>query len=363
MSDVSRYAFINAKLRARIGDLHTHALVENMIKAPNLAEAVATLSGTRHDCLFRAYEETGDLQMVELALFEEEVGYHKELLKYLDSRTGKFVNVLLEKIEEANLKNAVRLWFSASVMKHPISYRSAYIDKDVIVNDIDYTKMINALTWDDLVKATEGTPYHEVYSHFTAESISSQGLFHIENMVDHLWYRRLFESFDDLSRKDEEVARSIYLVDVDIKNILSIIRYGLYYDFKKEQMGEIFIPYGDVYRLLKEDLDDGQLEVNSARKIIGRLYPEAEDILEKMDMIAHPDISKSDMATYTLRFEHYLNDRRNREFTGILSGDPFTVGTMLAYIFLRKAEDNMIKGILSAKYYHWDEERIRRELN
>ena len=227
MSDVSRYAFINAKLRARIGELHTNTLVENMIKAPNLAEAVATLSGTRHDSLFRAYEETGDLQMVELALFEEEVSYHKELLKYIDTRTGKFVNVLLEKIEEANLKNAVRLWYSANILKHPISYRAAYIDKDIIVNDIDYRKIINALTWEDLVKATRGTPYYDVYSRFEAKDISSLGLFHLENMVDHLWYRRLFDSFDELSHKDEEVARNIYLVDVDIKNILSIIRYPI----------------------------------------------------------------------------------------------------------------------------------------
>ncbi len=363
MSDVSRYAFINAKLRARIGELHSSTLIESMIKAPNLAEAIAALSLTKHDSLFKAYEETGDLQMVELALFEEEVSYHRELIKYLDDRTGHFVNILMEKIEEANLKNAVRLWFSASILKHQISYRSQYIDKDRIVYDIDYSRIINAITWDDIVKAVEDTPYHEVYSKFSAQDISSMGLFHVENLIDHLWYSRLFDSFDELSNKDEKVARSIYLVDVDIKNILSIIRYGLYYDFKKSEMAEIFIPYGDVYRLLSEDLADGQLEVNSARKIIGRLYPDAESILEKMDRIAHPEITKSEMAHQTLKLENYLGERRKKEFTGILSGDPFTIGTMLAYIFLRKAEDDVIKGILSAKYYHWDEDRIRRELN
>ncbi|MCR5732742.1 MAG: V-type ATPase subunit [Sphaerochaetaceae bacterium] len=363
MSDVSRYAFINAKLRARIGELHSNEIIEKMIKAPNLAEAVSVLAGTRHDSLYKVYDETGDIQMVELALFEEEVAFHRELIKYMDENTGNFVKVLMEKIEEANLKNEVRLWFAANVLHHHISYHSSYVDKEKIVNSIDYYKIINAISYDEIVKALEGTPYHSIFSKFSNKDISKFGLFPLENMLDHLWYERLFASFDDLSSKDEKVARSIYLVDVDIKNMLALIRYGLYYEFNKKELEQVFIPLGSVYKALKLEMDAGIFKLSSASRIIKRLYPDSAPILLSMDKSEHPELTHSDIAHKTLSLEHYLSEKRKKEFTKILSGDPFTIGTMLAYIFLRKAEDNMIKGILSAKYYHWEEEKIRRELD
>ena len=43
MDRVSRYSYINAKLRARIGLLVSSDVIDAMIKAPNLNEAVAVL--------------------------------------------------------------------------------------------------------------------------------------------------------------------------------------------------------------------------------------------------------------------------------------------------------------------------------
>ena len=43
MSRVSDYAFINAKLRARIGIMRESSLFDEMIKAPSLTEAIAKL--------------------------------------------------------------------------------------------------------------------------------------------------------------------------------------------------------------------------------------------------------------------------------------------------------------------------------
>ena len=55
MGRVSDYSFINAKLRARIGIMHDPQLVDSMIKAPSLTEAVAKLDGTRYQQLSEVY--------------------------------------------------------------------------------------------------------------------------------------------------------------------------------------------------------------------------------------------------------------------------------------------------------------------
>ena len=67
MGKVSEYAFINAKLRARIGEINSSTLLSDMVKAPTLNEAISTLKNTRYSRLVSVYAETGDLQAVELA--------------------------------------------------------------------------------------------------------------------------------------------------------------------------------------------------------------------------------------------------------------------------------------------------------
>ena len=47
MGRVSDYAFINAKLRARIGIMRSESAIDEMIKAPTLSEAIAKLDGTK----------------------------------------------------------------------------------------------------------------------------------------------------------------------------------------------------------------------------------------------------------------------------------------------------------------------------
>ena len=73
MSRVSDYAFINAKLRARIGIMRSSHLIDEMIKAPSLAEAVSKLEGTRFQHIAEIYRATGDLQQAELSIMEEEI--------------------------------------------------------------------------------------------------------------------------------------------------------------------------------------------------------------------------------------------------------------------------------------------------
>ena len=138
MGKVSDYAFINAKLRARIGIIRTETVIDDMIKAPTLSEAVAKLDGTRFSALAEIYRATGDLQQVELALVSNEIASYREVASYLEDRGKAFINVLLEKVEIDNLKNALRIWYSSAIRGHQINSRSPYIEKRLVVHPIDY---------------------------------------------------------------------------------------------------------------------------------------------------------------------------------------------------------------------------------
>ena len=129
MSKVSEYAFINAKLRARIGEIHSTNLLSDMIKAPTLNEAISVLKDTRYSSLVSVYAETGDLQAVELALMECEISTYRDVISYLKGKERELIMVLLEKVEMENIKNALRLWYSSVIRSHQITYRSSYISK------------------------------------------------------------------------------------------------------------------------------------------------------------------------------------------------------------------------------------------
>ena len=364
MGKVSDYAFINGKLRARIGLMKYASYVDEMIKAPSMVELVGVLRNTRHKGLADAYDRTGDLQMVELALLEEEIETHHEIASYLKGRKGDFVNVILEKVELDNLKNALRLWFSNVVREHQISYRSGYLYKDRIVHEINYDRIINATDYKGVLDAVSKTPYAKVFKEYSFEDISQNGLFSLEIALDHEWFRRVFSAMGNLSSEDRMVAHRIYMVDCDLKNILLFIRYYYYYsNVSIASLSGVLIPFGYVYTEMK---DKGVLKLKApletVRSIVRRKYP---SLLESLADIRKNDdelTSRDENARHIIQMEDYLNLTRRKEFSRILSGNPFTIGVILAYLFLYKDENALIRAILSARYYGWDEKRIREEL-
>ena len=213
-----------AKLRARIGIMRSSHLIDEMIKAPSLGEAVSKLEGTRFGHIAEVYRSTGDLQQAELSMMEEEIASYREIAGYLPSHSARFLTVLLEKVEMDNLKNALRLWYSDVVRHHMISFRSAYVCRSLIVHPIDYDKIMNAESYQEMARAFAGTPYEEVVSRFSLDSLTENGLFPMEIALDHLWFSHLDEALRHLKGDDRKLAEKIYSVDVDLKNILMLTR-------------------------------------------------------------------------------------------------------------------------------------------
>ncbi len=360
MSRVSDYAFVNAKLRARIGIMHDTSLFDEMIKAASLTEAAAKLDGTRHADLLEVYRKTGDLQQVELQMLEDEIALYREVEGYLPSTPSSFISVLLEKIEVDNVKNVIRLWYSDVIRHHAISYRSSYLYKNAIVHRIDYDGAINAVSYPELLHAFRGTPYEEVLSAFSLESLAAEGLFPLEIALDHMWFRHLEEGISRLSGKDRKVAEEIYSVDVDLKNILMLTRYSYSYHLSPEALEKVLIPMGYI---AKEAEKTGALSSDDPIAVLSGIvkhhYPQISEEIASIRRTADDLTTVEENNREIVLIEAYLGERRKREYRKILVGDPFSIGVVLAYFFLCLQEDGIIRAILSGKYYGRSEEKIR----
>lgn len=369
-SAAARYGFINAKLRARIGLMLEDHVVNDMIRSGSLVESVQVLRDTQYAPVAEAYDKTGDLQQMELVLLEGEIAMYEEVAKYLDGAPAKFVKVLLEKIEIDNLKNAIRLWYSNIIIHHSISYRSAYIFQSVIVHPIDWMGIVNAVDWNDVVASVKDTPYQPILKEYTFESISGDGLFEMEMALDRLWYSRLSEEAKHLNRRDRRTVEAVYGVDMDLKNVLILVRFGWYHKLSSDRLRKLLIPGGTIAKgkVLETFLAMDPAERNPSL-LLKRKYA---DLARETDEIASQQQPLSDstdskvierkneiIAAQTLRIEQYLGRIRKKEFVEILSGYPFTIGVVLAYFFLYKHEDQMIRAAISGKYYGWSEDQIR----
>ncbi len=369
-SPAARYGFINAKLRARIGGLLSEHVISDMIRAGSFVEAVAVLRDTQFAPVAQAFDKTGDLQQMEMVLFQSEIAMYEEVASYMKGAPGEFVRVLTEKPEIENLKNTLRLWYSNAVRHHPIGYLGSYIVRSKIINNVDWTALVNAPDWDSVVLAVKGTPYEQVLSQYTMDTIQKNGLFSVEMALDKLWYNQLAQGARNLSKKDRETVKDIYSVDIDLKNVLLLVRFGWYHAMNEQQLRDLLIPGGTIYG--SKDLDKYLSESPAARNpsmLLSRRFPE---LAEQTDEIARGQSTLADstdakvlerkneiIAQQTLRIEQYLGVVRRKEFVRILSGDPFTIGIALAYFFLYKQEDQMIRAAIGGKYYGWSEQQIR----
>lgn len=363
MSRVADYGYANAKLRARIGSIRESKTIDDMIKAPNLVEAINALKNTRHSHLVDVYDKTGDLQQVELALFSEEVETYKEVIKMLPGKNAAFVEVLLEKLEIENLKNLMRMWYSEVVRHHSIKYRAGYLYRDDITCHIDAEAIINAPDYDTVLNAVKDSKYYDVLKGYSLQSITSKGLFDLEIALDHLFFSDLFKAVERLDKADSDIASSIYLMDMDLKNILLLIRYGYYHEIDKEELKRVIIPYGYIYNAgVSHKLLSSDNAVSVLREIIGSRYGEVGDEIDRVRRMSDDITTKSENADSILHIEKFLSKVRETEYRKILSGDPLSIGVILAYFFISNHEDAKIRAILSAKLYKWSEAKIREEV-
>ena len=126
-SPLSKYAFINAKLRTRISMILTDEFMDRPARAHTLLEAIEQFRGTDYQQIETVYDRTGDLKMVEYELFKREIAIHVEMEKYTEGEVLDFVSALTTRYEIETLKQILRLWFDKVVRNRDITEAYIYL--------------------------------------------------------------------------------------------------------------------------------------------------------------------------------------------------------------------------------------------
>ncbi len=342
-SPVSEYGFINAKLRTRMGAVLTEEFRKQMQSATGMEEAVQVLQNYGFEHLSEVWRTSGDIQNVEYALFVRHLNNYKSVLKSTTGNVRQLVNLLASKPEIENIKNALRLWYGSQVKKRPVSYRSAYIHKERIYEDIDWTSLINAVSVQDIQEVFDATIYSSAFGN--AESVVQEnGIFPLEIQLDKIYYSRLLQESRFLSRADYAVLKDIVSSEIDLQNIGWIIRYRHYYSMDFSRIQDIMIPGASPLNLktLPQNTESRGRQIINPAEILQKQYSGLE-FSAAMD--------KSGFSAQAEMFEYLLDETRKAQFSKIITGYPFTVGIIFAYFFLCEREQRFIAAELNGKFY------------
>ena len=347
---LSKYAFINAKLRARISKILPDETFTELARAPSLDAALVLLKETPFTRLEEVYSRTGDLKQAELELLKDEIELYRSIRQYLHPNSLELVDALLTRFEIDNLKNAIRIYFERKIRKRSADADIHYILYDRIIHDIPIDIVVNAESFDEIAGVCEGTPYSRIirkYSH-TVESEGS--LFRMEIAFDHFYYDNLLSAISKLDRRDRTIALRLTGVEIDLQNINWIIRFKNFYALPLEAVLAAIVPGGfNLDKTIIDELYHAQNVTSVLQGFIKSKYPPLATLLSSQT---------PDSTSRLLLIRRILEEIMRHEVQRILSGYPFTIGIILSYFILKRNELKKIRTILNAKQYGIGQERI-----
>ncbi|NLV85246.1 MAG: V-type ATPase subunit [Spirochaetales bacterium] len=352
-SPVRRYGFINAKLRARLGSMLDENKITILLQSNTVDELLQQLSDTHYAEIIESYDRSGDLQMLEAKLFEREVRVHQEIIDMLDGRHAELAAALTRKLEVENLKSVLRLWFSNAVKNQNIQYRYGYLYQRTIVSEIDWSQIINAPSYQDVLKALEHTIYFSSAAMYDFDDIVKDGLFYVETALDRLWFSTVRSAAAKLPRMDREILNRVLDNDADLKNIINLVRYGWLYRLPSDTLQTLMFEGGTVTETKEfQTYLDLPADQRNPLLLVKKHFPKlARQLLDAEKESSLP-------VGHIEKVERYLGLARKKTYAKMLTGNPFTIGTVLAYFFQCERQDRIIRTIVNGLYYGWDSETV-----
>ena len=351
LQSVGKYSFANAKIHARLSSLLTRETVAKLTAARDMSEFYATLRGTAYEGVFANPEAVADSRLAEQLLVEEEVQWHMDLIKALKEPERSLVATMLERYELENLKVALRVR-EGEREKRELSY----IIRKELPHKLPYESIAAARTLEEVLPYLEHTPYLSPLKK-SLEDVKQRGtLFPAEIALELDLYRRINACVEALSRRDRPVARKLIGIEIDLRNIIWLVRLKFYCGVPSGDLVNYNMPGG--YRLTNRQLRHAFLpdSMKDVFTILGLITLEREFRLAADLLRDEGELGKLYFIEIVL-WKYMLTETRK-----ILGGYPFTIGTVLGYLIMKRNEIRNVITILNGIALKLEKSEIESQL-
>ncbi len=332
MVSVFKYSYPNAKIRAMKGQLLSQEDFRALLQADTFKDVVRVLHMTSYTENFASVSRT-DLSTRELTqiVYSDLFQDYKKAIQALQGDTQAFFILLYHQYELMNIKTILRGICGdvpteqiASLLL-PTTHHTLF-SKETLLNLRDVHAIIEHL---------QGTFFQYPLNRALRRFEEEQEFFPLEMALDLHYYQTLWDSMKKLSDEEQRIIRKILGIVVDILNITWIIRFKEEYQFSQEEILNYTIHHGHIFRL------------RDRRRLAAA--KDSDQVVEELKTTPYGKTLLGKMSLNTLRvtLSRYLISELRKLFIG----NPFHIGVVLGYLYLKEFEIADIITIAEAKKY------------
>ncbi|HEC56862.1 MAG TPA: hypothetical protein ENI32_03125 [Candidatus Syntrophoarchaeum butanivorans] len=341
---VSEYAYINAKVRVKKGELLDLKRIRSLMEASTTREMVSLLMDTTYREELSGLPPDATIVEIERAMLENMVRTFMSITISLGTEAGRMLCMeLLRRFEVLNLKNVLRAKLAGMSEEELVLFPVESLFKRRL------SRLIDLASIEEMIPLLEGTVYKEILEANLPAFRDTGKLFILESALDAELFRSIWMRAKKLGGNDGVIAMKMLGAKFDMLNIMTVLR-GKVDRIDLSQLREYILPYGRINPDLMRDAmmaDDvkSTLQVLSATPY-GPLLTGA---------VAEYD-ETGRLSVFEMALEREILD----EARSLMMGYPFQIGTILGFFELKESEVKNLRAIAVCKENNLPAEEIRR---
>jgi V/A-type H+-transporting ATPase subunit C len=354
---MSGFDYGNARLKAMKSRLLTRRKMEALVEAKSLQGLIAALTKTAYQkSVESSLARESGMNCISEALHKDLVHTFAKVRNFYIDPERKLVTIFLRKYDVHNVKAVFR-----GLTKHA-SYNEIFI-ATLPVGELTEAMLVELCRVPGLRPAmdlliTMGHSLAQPLLNLRTEHPGA-GLPHIELALDQWYYQDAYRCIQS-SRLDSEVVLSALQLDIDIANLLTVIRF-VHAPSERKFLRE-WLDSDDLCRLF---LSPGRLSFDLLISAEGQ--ETLDGTVESLTGTPYEPSLRAGLKAYknSLRlsdFEKHLKRFRLRWMSRLISTDPLGIGVLLGFLALKINEINNIRWIAQGISMQRKVETIRTEL-
>ena len=341
LSEVFRYSGSFAKVSAMSGRLLTDEDYDALLSKTKVSDVAVYLKSNTSYAEYLIGVEDASVHRGELEAALELSGEREfvKLFKYEKGKNKKFLQVFILRHEIETLKEMLRM-IESDILYTFADTANGYYKKHMT---IDPTKLAASSDRAQFIENLRGTPYYDLLKMFATDE-GHFNIFSMEMTLDVYYFNQVWRTFQkNLSKGDRELVLHSFGIEVDLLNIMWILRCKKFFDTPREIIYAFIIPKR--YRLKNEYI---------AAMVDAKSYEEAMAEVENTPykgVFGNDDFFEQYYYKYVISCQHRLS-RQN----------PYSIIKILYYIHAKSTEIANIIKLIEGIRYNLDADVIKKYL-
>jgi V/A-type H+-transporting ATPase subunit C len=322
---VSKYAYVYARIRARMSDLLDERRLRELVDSRR-EDFLSSLMDTAYkEKLTKAAVVELDARSIEKALKEELIDQYLMVIKSTEGVIRDVFAELLRRLEVKNLKAVIRAKAVEIAGTGTTEATMFFPVEEFFKRRI--SRLTEADSIESVIKQLEN-PYRRVLEEALPEYEKSKRILVIENALDREIFGAIWSRIERLSGEDKEIVRKIVGTEFDLANLMTLLR------CKSERVAEdamikYFLPFTFDF-----DADAVQDSISAENVSVA---------IQLMPASAYKGVLTGALSSYDAEkslvpFENTLRKYFFETIKNTLRGYPINIGTAIGFLYLKEIE-------------------------